>query len=187
MGHLFLLLDWSMNLFTPDTTSIKQNHFFPQQSLKECFFFLFSAFQILSVCRSHLRGHARCVRVFACVYVACLLWHPSGVSCQDRKGYGGNGTREEERKKGSRRLDWWPGGGRRKERKKKSWGLTVLSRGEFALVYKCVCACVIHYSDWGKWKEASGQGPRGRRGGVRKRESEWKLMSWRDGKLRRCL
>lgn len=55
-----------------------------------------------------------------------------------------SGGREKKRESATGLVTWW----REEEgEKKKSWGLTVLSRGEFALVYKCVCACVIHYSD----------------------------------------
>lgn len=46
--------------------------------------------------------------MLACMHVACLLWHPSGGSCQDGKGY--DGKRFEGGEPATGVVTWWGGG-----------------------------------------------------------------------------
>lgn len=96
-----------------------------------------------------------CARSLFALAAAPLCFRASGGRCRD-----GEVTRGE--KEASAAPERRPG-------EAKSWDWLSLSGGESAAVCKCksvrlhVRACVIHYSCWGKWKEASGRGPTGRR------------------------
>lgn len=124
--------------------------------------------------------HARCTSV--CVHTVCLLWQLLLFACECLEGGARTGeVTRGEKKEVSAVPEWQPGGG-------KSLDWLSLSRGEFVRVCGCKSVRMCDSLVWGKWKEASGWEPRGRRWRLswkvetgRNARREWRLVLNRYG------